>query len=84
MFGTTCGILTSEPSSLAKSRSHLVINGIMFSLNAAVGQNAVTSPVQPRRSLRCGQSVGISKKLSRWLHWMFCCKRFTRLSEQVK
>ena len=45
---------------------------------------SVTSPVQPKRSLRCGPSVGISKKLSRWLHWMFCCKRFTRFSEQVK
>ena len=35
-------------------------------LKAAVRAKAWASPVQPMRSLRCGQSVGTSRKLPFW------------------
>ena len=36
-------------------------------LNKAVSEKTCASPVQPKRSSRCGQSIGISRKLSFWL-----------------
>jgi hypothetical protein len=37
-------------------------------LKAAASQKIWASPVQPMRSSRCGQSVGMPTKLPRWLH----------------
>ena len=38
------------------------------------------SPVHPARS-RCGQSVGTERKLPRWLHTTFWCRRSRRASD---
>jgi hypothetical protein len=48
---------------------------------AAVGLKTWMSPVQPSRSSRWGQSVGIETKLPRMPHTTFSCSRFTRSSE---
>ena len=41
-----------------------------------MGAKTWMSPVQPRRSSRCGQSVGMSTKLPCMLHSTFSCRRF--------
>src|SRR2546430_5611293 len=61
--GITWGTLPLAFWSAARSASHLVKNPATSKLKAAVGANAWASPVQPRRSSRCGQSVGTSRKL---------------------
>lgn len=49
-----------------------------------VSANMLISPVQPSRSSRWGQSVGMPTKLPRMLHTMFSCSRLSRGSEQRK
>ena len=51
--------------SKARSRSQLAQNDPASNNVQAVDANAWASPVQPRRSSRCGQSVGTETKLSR-------------------
>ena len=56
----------------------------MSKLKQAVGANTAMSPVQPMRSSRWGQSVGISMKLERAPHWMLDCSWLSILSEHSK
>ncbi len=54
------------------SRIHLVKNAAMSMLNAAGWAKTSMSPIQPSRSSRCGQSVGMLCMLSRWVQTMLC------------
>ena len=54
----------------------------MSKLNTAVGANTAISPVQPMRSSRCGQSVGMSMKFDFALRTMFSCRRLSISFEQ--
>src|SRR5690242_12607050 len=76
-LGTTKGTAPLGSWSAATSPSHFAKKPETSMLNAAVGANTCASPVQPRRSSRCGQSVGTSTKLPRCPHTMFCCSLFT-------
>src|SRR6201991_1818252 len=71
--GITNGTLPLEYWSAATSFSHLVKKLCTFMLYDAVRENTCASPVQPRRSSRCGQSVGTSRKLPFCPNWMLCC-----------
>ena len=51
--------------------------------NVALGANTWRSPVQPRRSSRCGQSVGTSTKLPRIPQTTFSCSRSSSSFEHV-
>ena len=70
-----------------KSSSHLSINDFMFILYAPVFAKTCISPVQPIRSLRCGQSVGISRKLpispQRILCWSLLISGFEHSNSPV-
>ncbi len=44
----------------------------------AVREKTEMSPLQPIRSFRCGQSVGIDRKLPSVDQTIFCHKRFTK------
>ena len=48
-----------------------------------MGEKTCTSPVQPSRSSRCGQSVGTSRKLPRMLHTTFSWNWFSRVSDEL-
>src|SRR5450432_4220622 len=64
--GATFG---NAPASVWASRIsaiHLWVNDAISKLYAPVRQNAPASPVHPKRSSRCGQSVGTVTKLPRW------------------
>ena len=50
-------------------------------MNSAVGAKICRSAVQPSRSLRCGQSVGMLMKFARRLVTMFACSLSTSGSE---
>ena len=63
--GTTEGTPSTSSWSSARSRSQLAQNAWESNSVLAVGANACASPVQPKRSSRCGQSVGTDTKLSR-------------------
>src|ERR1700761_2570278 len=71
--GITCGTAPLLYWSAATSFIHLVKKLCTFILNDAVRENTCASPVQPKRSSRCGQSVGTSKKLPFCPHWILCC-----------
>ena len=71
--GTTKGIAPVAVCSLARSLSHFSRKRLMSKLKQAVGENRAMSPVQPCRSSRWGQSVGMSTKLSRPLQLRFDC-----------
>ena len=70
--GTTKGTLPSSYWSADRSRSHFVKKPATSMLNVAVREKTWASPVHPSRSSRCGQSVGTSRKLPFWPHWMLC------------
>ena len=71
-FGTTCGTLPLANWSAATSFSHFVKKAATSMLKAAVAEKACASPVHPRRSSRCGQSVGTSRKFPFWPQMMLC------------
>src|ERR1700733_7393788 len=71
------------PWSALKSPNHFSKNCSTSRLKAAVPQNISASPDQPSRSLLCGQSVGMSKKLLFRLHSILCCSLLIMLSEQL-
>ena len=70
--------------SALKSFSHFSRKRLISKLKQAVRANTAMSPVQPMRSSRWGQSVGMSTKLERPPQRMFCWSRLMRLSEEVK
>ena len=78
MFGTTAATAPSASWSSSRSRSHDVQNDSTSKSVLAVGANACASPVQPRRSSRCGQSVGSDTKLSRCDQATLECRRSRR------
>ena len=84
MFGTTAATAPSASWSISRSRSHDIQNDSTSKRVLAVGAKAWASPVQPRRSSRCGQSVGNDTKLSRCDHATleWSCSR--RGSEEAK
>src|SRR5215218_3514682 len=53
-------------------------------LKEAVRVKIWASPIQPRRSSRCGQSVGTLRKLPRWPQTMFSWSLLTRELEHSK
>src|SRR5689334_23811438 len=63
--GTTLGIWPSSYCASATSCSHFVKKPATFMLKLAVRTKTCASPVHPRRSSRCGQSVGIDRKSTR-------------------
>src|SRR6478735_5352039 len=63
--GTTDGTPITGSWSNARSRNQLAQNDCASNRVQAVDAKACASPVQPRRSSRCGQSVGTETKLSR-------------------
>src|SRR5476651_1332405 len=63
------------------STSHLVKKPDTSALRAAVGAKTCASPIQPRRSSRCGQSVGTLRKFPRWPQTMFEKSWLRSLSE---
>ena len=73
--GTTNGTVPSAACSSARSRSHESRNPRTSYRKAAVGAKTWMSPVQPKRSSRCGQSVGIETTLPRRLHTTLSCRR---------
>ena len=75
--GTNHGTVPSGSCSAARSRSHPVSIPDASKRKDAVGAKTWMSPVQPRRSSRCGQSVGMSTKLPRMPHTTFSCRRFS-------
>src|ERR1700682_2240858 len=66
-----------------RSSSHLSSMLVRSALKSAVGAKICRSAVQPRRSLRCGQSVGTLMKLARRLVTMFRWSLSTSGSEQA-
>ncbi len=75
--GTTKGTLPLAFWSAATSASHLVKKPATSMLKLAVREKTWASPVQPRRSSRCGQSVGTSRKLPFWPQRMLCWSWFS-------
>ncbi len=65
------------------SRWYLAKNGAQPMLKVAVPTKICASPVQPARSSRCGQSVGMLRKLPRWPQRMLLCSCSRRGSEQL-
>ena len=65
MSGTTLGTPPASVWSASRSLSQLCQNDSACISVEAVAANACASPVHPRRSSRCGQSVGTETKLSR-------------------
>src|SRR5919197_371531 len=63
------------------SSSHFSSMFVTSAMNNAVGAKICRSAVQPRRSLRCGQSVGMLMKFARRLVTMFDCSLSTSVSE---
>ena len=80
--GTYHGTVPSGSCSAATSRSHEESSPATSNKNAAVGAKTCRSPVQPTRSSRCGQSVGMSTKFPRMLHTTFSCSFSSSGSEQ--
>src|SRR5690242_17002759 len=77
-LGTTKGTAPLGSWSAATSPSHFAKKPETSMLNAAVGANTCASPVQPKRSSRCGQSVGTSTKSPRCDQMVFSTSRLTR------
>src|SRR5438045_6168871 len=77
-FGITNGTLPSGCWSAATSFNHFTKKLCDCILNVAVLEKACASPVHPKRSSRCGQSVGTSKKLPFCPHWILCCNWFNK------
>ena len=79
-FGTTWGTEPFAFWSAATSASHFVKKPATSMLKLAVREKTCASPVQPRRSSRCGQSVGTSRKLpfcpQRMLCWSWLSSGF--------
>ncbi len=71
--GTVLGMPPPGSCSACTSSSHFSRKRLMSKLKQAVGANTAMSPVQPMRSSRWGQSVGMSTKLDlapqRMLDW---------------
>ena len=84
MFGTTAATAPSASWSISRSRSHDIQNDSTSKRVLAVGAKAWASPVQPRRSSRCGQSVGNDTKLSRCDQATLEWSRSRRGSEEAK
>ncbi len=82
--GAMGGTRPSPPWASSRSRSHFEKNPATSMLKEAVRTKTWASPVQPRRSSRCGQSVGRSTKLPRWLQVMLLWSWFRSPSEQAK
>src|SRR5690242_7706897 len=69
--------------SASTSLSHLAKKLFTPKLKEAVRENACASPVHPKRSSLCGQSVGTSRKLPRCPHWILCCNWLINGLEEV-
>ena len=82
-FGTTEA--PRQPQSLARSARSASQDvqepADVVNRKDAEGEKTWMSPVQPRRSSRCGQSVGRSRKLPRMLQTTFSCSRLISGSE---
>jgi hypothetical protein len=63
------------------SRIHRAKNADTSAFRLAVGAKIWASASQPRRSSRCGQSVGTATKLPRWPQVMLDCNWLTIESE---
>ncbi len=72
------GTPSSSSWSSARSRSQLAQKACESNSVEPVAANAWASPVQPRRSSRCGQSVGTDTKLSRCDQTTFSWRRSSR------
>ena len=59
--GATDGKPPSASRLSTMSRIHLWKNAVVSALKAPASQKTCVSAVQPRRSLRCGQSVGTER-----------------------
>src|ERR671932_210126 len=75
--GATSGKAPSGDWASSTSTIHLVKNAETSILKQAVRTKTCASPIQPKRSSRCGQSVGTLKKLPRWPQTMLLCNWFT-------
>ena len=74
----TSGVIPSHwRCSIARSASQDALKPRTSYRNDAVGANNWKSPVQPSRSSRCGQSLGMDRKLPRMLHNTLSCNRFS-------
>ena len=74
----TSGVIPSHlRCSIARSASQDAVKPRTSYRNDAVGANNWKSPVQPSRSSRCGQSLGMDRKLPRMLHNTLSCNRFS-------
>ena len=71
---------------LEQNNPEIVVSGGRVACHLELLESAfqVTAPVQPSRSLRCGQSVGTSTKLPRCPHSMLCWSWLISGSEQLK
>ena len=83
-FGTTAGTAPSSRWSAARSASQLARKARLSALAQAAGEKTMMSPVQPSRSSRCGQSLGMARKLPRWDQVTLRNSWLTLSSEQAK
>ena len=82
--GTVLGMPPVGSCSASTSSSHLSKNRPMSKLKQAVGANTAMSPVQPMRSSRWGQSVGMSTRLDLALQVILLWSWLTISLEQAK
>ena len=78
-------MMTTRPSARWSARTlriHRARNEWTSALLEAAGAKTWMSPVHPTRS-RWGQSVGIDRKLARWLHTVLECNWVRRASEHA-
>lgn len=84
MFGTTEATAPSSAWSSSTSRNHDNQNAWASTRVFAVAANACASPVHPRRSSRCGQSVGTDRKFPRNDHTTLLWNRLSASWLQAK
>src|SRR3984957_12924351 len=83
-------IFENAPSAVCASGTssmNLCENASISKLYEPVRQNAPASPIHPMRSSRCGQSVGIERKLPRCPHrpsWLILLRSSLELSKRIE